>query len=472
MKRTLIAAAVVLAASLLMTGARAQTIQEFARDGELSKVTALLEKHPDALDARDKDGMTPLAGAALGGELEIVKMLLKKGADPMIRDQRKQLPYHHAAQSGDEDVLALLLDLGIDVDDRAETGDTALIIAASHRKASAVELLIGKGADVNATNKTGWSSLLFAVIHGNKYLVNLLLEKGADPDVATENGIRPLHSAASFGRTRIASLLLEAGADPEAENNEGETPLSWALNRNSIGTARLLIDAGADVTHRNKYGITALHNAVQRGTLPIAGLFLDHGANIDAKDDRGWSPLTYAAFSGAEAVKFLLDRGAALDMDGGPDTPPHLTPIHAAATHGGPECVKLFLKAGADPDVLNDEGYTPFPRRAGPGMPGLGGGAARGGRDPGSGREQPGPHRTHHRGDQGTGRDRGRADRAGRRPRSPRRLGLVRDGLCGLPRTRRPGGKAGRGHGLGRHAPEPVSRREAAREPPSRRARP
>ena len=52
-----------------------------ARMGMLSKLTALLNQKPELVNARSRDGETPLIFAAASGRLSVVTMLLQKGAD-------------------------------------------------------------------------------------------------------------------------------------------------------------------------------------------------------------------------------------------------------------------------------------------------------------------------------------------------------------------------------------------------------
>jgi len=92
-----------------------------SRKGQTERVAALLGRAAP-LDARDKDGRTPLMLAARNGHADIVKLLLDKGADSAARDRQGWTAYGLAIFSsadGREDVLRLLpapprLRLGLD----------------------------------------------------------------------------------------------------------------------------------------------------------------------------------------------------------------------------------------------------------------------------------------------------------------------------------------------------------------------
>jgi hypothetical protein len=69
----------------------------------------------------------------------------------------------------------------------------------------------------------------------------------------------------------------------------------------------------------------------------------------------GWSPLTYAAFSGrSEIVEYLLEHRADVDapIDNGS------TALMLAARNGHKKVVEVLLKHHADPGRQNDAGVT------------------------------------------------------------------------------------------------------------------
>ena len=61
------------------------------------------------IDARDTDsGATPLYDAASWGKLEVVKLLLEKGADMNARNQAGKSPLQSAEENGFTEIAALL----------------------------------------------------------------------------------------------------------------------------------------------------------------------------------------------------------------------------------------------------------------------------------------------------------------------------------------------------------------------------
>lgn len=108
-------------------------IHEFARNGDLDGIKALVEKNPELVNAKDKDGRTPLYWACRGVHLEVVKFLVEKGADVNAEDSNKIVPLHSLATRNAAAAIAVLLDNGANVDAKDYGGGTALHYAASRR---------------------------------------------------------------------------------------------------------------------------------------------------------------------------------------------------------------------------------------------------------------------------------------------------------------------------------------------------
>lgn len=93
-------------------------------------------------------GWTPLHSAIQRGKPEVVKALLRAGADVGVRSSAAGWsPLESAADEGNPEVVEALLDAGADLRARDNNGRTALHYASS---AEVVEVLVRAGADVDA----------------------------------------------------------------------------------------------------------------------------------------------------------------------------------------------------------------------------------------------------------------------------------------------------------------------------------
>ncbi|WAR31657.1 EHMT1-like protein [Mya arenaria] len=101
-----------------------------AKAGHLNVINILLDTDRIPIDTRDDGGWTPLIWAAEHMEMEAVKLLLKRKADPNLRDTEENTTMHWAAFSGSVSIAEQLLSAGCDLDSLNMHGDRPLHIAA------------------------------------------------------------------------------------------------------------------------------------------------------------------------------------------------------------------------------------------------------------------------------------------------------------------------------------------------------
>lgn len=337
------------------------SIHEAVIKGDLNAVQATLESDKDLLEARNSDNFTPLLLASIHGQTEIVRFLIKKGANIHAGDNENSTSLHNAAARGHLDIVSLLIDKGARINQCDGNGMTALHFAASSGRPACAKLLIEKGANVNAREINGRTPLFFNARQGNKEIFELLLEKGALVDVYNNfnrsplvyafwggrkefarklismgvdinrkdtDGYAPLHTDCIVGRPIYARLLVEEGADIELTDNDGHSPLQLAAYHNKDDIVVFLIEAGADIHRTDPRGDTALHGAAWHGNLEAASALIETGAKINAKNNQGRTPLDYAVMAGhSEAAEFLKGKGAQpgaqkIETPGGGKIPP------------------------------------------------------------------------------------------------------------------------------------------------------
>jgi ankyrin repeat protein len=110
----------------------------------------------------DENGATAFLRASQSGDVELMKLLLSRGADPKINTALNVSPLHVAAGIGwvegityewssqaTLDAVKMLIDLGLDVNLQADTGRTAMHGAAHKGRSDVVQILFDKGARVD-----------------------------------------------------------------------------------------------------------------------------------------------------------------------------------------------------------------------------------------------------------------------------------------------------------------------------------
>src|SRR5262252_874878 len=148
--------------------------------GNAQQMKLLLESGAD-VNAQNTFHATALIWA--GGDAVKSRMLIEHGADINVRTQQGRTALMAAAKrNGNADLVRLLLKMGADV---KAPGDTTLIPAAQSGDVEIMRLLIENGADVNCISpRLGETPLHYAAASGNVSAVRLLLAKSANPNAA------------------------------------------------------------------------------------------------------------------------------------------------------------------------------------------------------------------------------------------------------------------------------------------------
>ena len=125
--------------------------------GDLPKVKKMLSEDGALLHARSHDKETAIIKASENGHLNVVKHLLKCGANPDDADKTSaaDTALIHAAFNGHDQVVRRLLRAGANIEKQNNAGTTPLIAAAGEGQTKVVNLLVQKGADTNRTNADG-----------------------------------------------------------------------------------------------------------------------------------------------------------------------------------------------------------------------------------------------------------------------------------------------------------------------------
>jgi ankyrin repeat protein len=177
------------------------------------------------------------------GALEIVNLLLERGADPNLPMAKRiparqaqgninvtpgATPLYRATRATDLQTVQALLAKGADPMRAARDGSTPMMVAAGfgQRAAAAddeftdagpradpldlIKLFVEKGADVNAVNNTGSSALHYAAQQGNEKMIEYLMAQGAKTDIKNKQGRTP----AELARGRATELFIKIVGAP------------------------------------------------------------------------------------------------------------------------------------------------------------------------------------------------------------------------------------------------------------------
>lgn len=188
-----------------------------AISGQIETMRVLLELGADVNARCDSDGYdsgcTPLRYAVLCEyTLEVVKLLLEKGAKLNPSVIPIVTPIHDAVALNLQDALKLLLGHGLDANAKAANGSTPIHFAACNEHMEVVSILLAHGADINAQSNDGVTLIYIAAERRLKKTLRLLLDNGANPNLETDEQLTALDAALREGFVDIAVVLVEANA--------------------------------------------------------------------------------------------------------------------------------------------------------------------------------------------------------------------------------------------------------------------
>ncbi|KAK9721817.1 Ion transport protein [Popillia japonica] len=331
-----------------------------AAQNNYSEVAKLfLQQHPSLVMATTKDGNTCAHIAAAQGSVTVIEELMKFDRTGVITARNKltdATPLQIAAEGGHAEVVKALVRAGANVTDENKGGFTAVHLAAQYGHGQVLEVLKSSNSLRVISKKLGVTPLHVAAYFGQADTVRELLTlvpgtvksespNGASlvPTLGNESGMTPLHLAAFSGNENVVRLLLNsAGVQVDAATHEnGYNPMHLACFGGHTTVVGLLLSRSAELLQsHDKHGKTGLHIAATNGHYQMVEVLLGQGAEINATDKNGWTPLHYASRAGCtEVVKLLCESGASPKSE----TNLGAAPIWFAASEGHHDVLEYLM---------------------------------------------------------------------------------------------------------------------------------
>ena len=243
--------------------------------------------------SRYPNSRSGLQQAAITNRLDVIQILLDRGADPNRR-LRPQTALMQACSSLSMEAANLLLRHGADSNLQSLDGKAPLACIASirhhpHSKiAPFVKLLIDAGAEVRGP--FGEKAVVGACVAGNALALQYLLAAGASPDNRPPKGQAPLFAACHRASASCVKLLLDHGADPNAvglveeysdesneEHSSDEVTDPEVFQASSLYAACFWQESQSRFSRSRREIMLATESAVK-----ISRLLLQSGARIDS----------------------------------------------------------------------------------------------------------------------------------------------------------------------------------------------
>jgi ankyrin repeat protein len=223
--------------------------------------------NPNQMDFGDASYHEPTRSlshrAASTGSASLMRQLHAHGADLSLRDGHGIPVLFHAVAGNAPDKREMIDDIvrcGGDIHGKyGKNGETALMMAARIGDARTVEhLLVTHRVDPNALSDRGMSAVMVAAIADKAEVIEVLHRHGAMLEAQNGIGFRAAHFAASNNSAKALAMLGKLGADLAAHTSTShDTPLSLAKTMESKECLSIL-DAPAQASRRAAQLLTML----------------------------------------------------------------------------------------------------------------------------------------------------------------------------------------------------------------------
>ncbi|CAE8595481.1 unnamed protein product [Polarella glacialis] len=260
------------------------TVQEFLHQNGFTSI-----------DERDEGGWTPICFAALNGDHDLIKGLLKLRADvndclsktdPLLHFDRGMSVLTLCAMFSNNTAMKLVIAEKADLDASDCIGARALTMAGVGSNSEGIKILMNSGCNPALKDLFGLSPLIPACVWGAFESVSAFIEAGVL--ISENHGMPLLHvSMLSKGDPMLVQRLLEARADiNEPLELSWHHPMSLAFSFDSLNHSFGSID-NLNTAGYNAFSATPLIMSVATGSLEAAQVLIDAGARLDCRNSRG-----------------------------------------------------------------------------------------------------------------------------------------------------------------------------------------
>lgn len=297
--------------------------------------------------------------------IEIIKMLLYKGADVNVQDKHGNTLAHYLAQDGEVKLLQLLDKYHADFNIKNHAALTPLEVGAMYNKS---QQLYGYLSE--RTNLPPIEKLIQAIRVNDICAVKKCLEEGnISPDLlnakiepnGSEHREFVFHFACKNCNIKMLKLLIEHGCDPLVKDSDGRTGLYEPFSsehsaEDIIATAEYLQLLGLTLNDAHEDDDNSLlFEAIFSKQMKVVKYLLQHGVNPDCGHSGSFSPLLSILNLDQlnnyyiKVIKMLLQYGAdVLSVDGYVGNA-----LHLAAERGHAEVIDIIVDHARNKNKLD-----------------------------------------------------------------------------------------------------------------------
>jgi Amt family ammonium transporter len=309
-----------------------------ARQGGHGKTANYLEEKGGIAEFQVTDA-TRMLGAAARGDIGLLHQYLSGGVDANEVDYDQRSALHLAASEGRMDVVKLLLDKGARPSLPDRWGFKAVDDAIRHKHGDIAELIK-------------------SFVNGGRTSVDLdvvipLTESKSRVSI-TEASVMGLLIAGKAGDIAELKRLQKKNANMFAADYDGRTALHQACQAGQLGAVRFLVALkNVDVNVKDHDGFTPMADAVENGHLEVATLLKDNGGVLGLQDGA-------LCILAAKGKTIEIERLIKAGVDVNTSDYDKRSPLHLAASTGQEKVVKMLLANSANVNALDRNNGTPL----------------------------------------------------------------------------------------------------------------
>jgi ankyrin repeat protein len=353
----------------------------------------------------NSSGRTVLQDAALEEDSKVFQILMAQNPDLSLTDHYGKTVLFDAVEGGSLDIIKEVINNIDDINVVDNNGQSVLFNSVLKENDSITKFLISNEIDVNILDKKRQSALFNAVILGSKNIptIDLLLEKGAKLNIKdyvektlldeilkilsiiknSSQKVEGKYKLANDDRKylKLTALLIDCGLAIDRTDAQGKTILYKEVERENYETIDFLLSSGADINTQDSDGKTVLFDAILKGSsnMNMIDHLLSKGIDIDQQDFNENSiidDLIEAVLITQNNKKATSRRFLELEEDENYFTllkkillfKPKVnikkeggkTLLFDLVTQHNMELIKLIVNAGADLNVIDEEGNSPL----------------------------------------------------------------------------------------------------------------
>ncbi|EFB41046.1 MULTISPECIES: ankyrin repeat domain-containing protein [Parachlamydia] len=315
------------------------------KEAELKRNPKVMPLEPENdLESEIQAYLEPKSDATEVDELRRIQFLLDKGVNVnrKLNHYSPETELHRAIKHNREEVVKLLIKNGADISIPDAFANPPLQIAFIHKNYAIMELFLKAGANINLVTRYSETLLQQALEKNDTEMVEFLVEHHADVNYHTPETSSPLIMAIRSGNYPHIQLLLDRGANIH-ENHYGKTGLHVAITMHDMDMVKFLINNGAhcdtsfisSVLESKKWDIaefllqvarskqqindnqitTEFLRVMETGELKAVQLLIENGANPNGIDKK-FPPLFIAILKNYHQItEYLLQNGASINLE-------------------------------------------------------------------------------------------------------------------------------------------------------------